>query len=59
MFDSLLCYVRDLPMLEVKNKYKADMERNENEIKILESGHSKLWLQCMSYRSTTFIDIPE
>ena len=46
-------------MLEVKNKYKAEIERNENEIKILESGHSKLWLQCMSYRSTTFIDIPK
>ena len=48
-----------LPMLEVKNKYKAEIERNENEIKILDNGHSKLWLQCISYRSTTFIDIPE
>lgn len=48
-----------LPMLEVKNKYRAEIERNENEIKILDNGHSKLWLQCISYRSTTFIDIPE
>jgi len=46
-------------MLEVKNKYRAEIERNENEIKILDNGHSKLWLQCISYRSTTFIDIPE
>lgn len=52
-------YKSYLPILDVKNKYKAEIERNENEINILDNGHSRLWLQCISYRSTTLIDIPE